>query len=244
MPYYVAAQSSDPGRGAGGIPRQSRSKSSLLPVLVFFLLAKHSHETDHAAPEVRKDSTYHEKGARSGKLHYFNTILRLLSRIESPVYSVRGVIDQETSYKPGDIDVIGPNSIVINLNVVKPGNDKVDHSTCLDRDSVRYQLMPICRGRRGAEPVQRRVRLPLAKADAGIGQPAMYGLVFMLSGQYGSNATGSSQLECVPSACFCHSSSASLRTSSKRRSVEYTPVRRGCTGIQCFLTFVTGSAER
>jgi hypothetical protein len=58
-------------------------------------LRKHSHETEHLIiDKMGTDSTDHEIGTRLRKMHYFNTVLREESRIQSPVYSVFRVVDQ------------------------------------------------------------------------------------------------------------------------------------------------------
>src|SRR5262245_53055761 len=58
-------------------------------------LGQHPHETEHAIiDKMRLDPTDHQIYSRIGEMHDFNTVARLQARIQSPVYSVSGIVDQ------------------------------------------------------------------------------------------------------------------------------------------------------
>src|SRR2546428_4257284 len=109
------------------------------------------------------DSTDHQVGTWSRKIHGFNPLLgwsgdssrgysqrdevrRNPSRTQSPVYSAIWVVDQKVKRRgrrKSRIDITGLSPISVNETLVKPGNDEVHRSTRLDFDLVGYQLVDV-----------------------------------------------------------------------------------------------------
>ena len=121
------------------------------------------------------DTTNHEISAALGEIHCFNAVLWHGLWIESPVYSLVRVIDQQWEKRilSVGIDVLRLSPVIVDKHMVKAANDEVDRSTGLDRHFMGNQLMMVpvdrigivggvrwIRRREGGESIERRIRLP------------------------------------------------------------------------------------
>src|SRR5688500_11493654 len=70
-------------------------RNCLKTVALLAMARQHSHVTDHSLHEMIEHSTRHQIRPRLVKMHHFHSILRNDARIESPVDSVRGIVDQQ-----------------------------------------------------------------------------------------------------------------------------------------------------
>src|SRR5262245_57258380 len=139
-----------------------------------YSIRQHPHETEHAIiDKMRKDSADHQIRSWIGETHDFDTVAWLQARIQPPVYSVIGIVDQRRprwlSYRnsQGCIDVLRLSPIGVNINLVEPGDNEVDRATRLNCGNPWYQFMMIgCCRRVIREPVKR--RHPLAETDGSV----------------------------------------------------------------------------
>src|SRR5262245_48622252 len=103
-----------------------------------YSIRQHLHETVHAIiDKMWKDSADHQIRSWIGETHDFYTVAWLQARIQPPVYSVFGIVDQRRprwlSHRnsQGCIDVLRLSPIGVNVNVVEPGDDEVGRATPL-----------------------------------------------------------------------------------------------------------------
>src|SRR5215475_2432127 len=95
-------------------------------------IRQHPHEAEHAIiDKMGKDSADHQIRSRISKMHDFNAVAWLQARIQSPVYSVIGIVDERRPrwlrYRnsQGCIDVLRLSPISVNINLVEPCDDEV-----------------------------------------------------------------------------------------------------------------------
>src|SRR5262245_54056222 len=88
-------------------------------------LGEHLHETEHAIiDKMGKDSANHQIRARFGEMHDFNTVAWLQTRIQSPVNSVIGIVDQRRPWRlcyrnsQRCVDVLRLSPIIVNVHLM------------------------------------------------------------------------------------------------------------------------------
>src|SRR5262245_63404147 len=93
-----------------------------------YSIRQHLYETVHAIiDKMWKDSADHQIRSRIGEMHDFDTVARLQARIQPPVDSVIGIVNQRrprwlcNRNSHGCIDVLRLSPIGVNINLVEPG---------------------------------------------------------------------------------------------------------------------------